>query len=156
MQKFPSFSHVLIHFWFKALNEGREAESVECVHRAWANTDENGGKGELLELKFSGEGLVHVPVSRKLREIEQRMLGAADEPVSWRLTISPTQTGDVSNDALSWPDLPDIATFRAARAALFAKLRGDDGNWITQAVNLVPLSEEIAVQRQLESVFGAN
>ena len=144
VQKFPSFSHALIHFWFKALNEGREAESVECVHRAWADAEESGGKGDLLELKFSGEGLIHVPVSRKLKEIEQRILNAADDPVSWRLAISPTQSGDVSNEALTWPDLPDIDNFRALRVQLFGKLRGSDGNWITQAVNLVPLREEIA------------
>ena len=144
VQKFPSYSHALIHFWFKALNEGRDAEAVDCVHRAWADAEEHGGKGELLEIKFSGEGLIHVPVSRKFKEVEQSILNSADDPVSWRLTISPTQSGDVSNDASAWPDLPDIDGFRAARVQLFAKLRGDDGNWITQAANLVPLREEIA------------
>ncbi len=144
VQKFPSFSHALIHFWFKALNEGRGPQTVECVHRAWADAEHHGGKGELLELKFSGEGLIHVPVSRKLKEIEQRILNAADDPVSWRLAISPTQGAEVSSDALTWPDLPDINAFRTARVQLFTKLRGDDGNWIMQAVNLVSLREEIA------------
>ena len=84
-------------------------------------------------------------MSRILKLVEQRILNSANDPVLWRLTISSTQSGDLSNDAATWPELPDIDEFRAARVQLFAKLRGDDGNWITQAVNLVPLREEIAL-----------
>jgi DNA phosphorothioation-dependent restriction protein DptH len=142
--KFPSYNHALIQSWFRALADEREPSEVTCTHRAWADGEEHSGKGELLEFKFAGEGLIHVPVSRVLKILEQRILKSPDDPISWRLAMSPTQTAEVSNDACGWPSLPDIEEFRALRRGLFSKLRGDEGNWIIQASDLFPLRDHIA------------
>lgn len=142
--KFGSFSHALINFWFKAIEQEHDPDGVNCTHRAWVDGEDSKGKGELLEFKFAGEGLVHVPVSRILKVLEQRILAAPDDLCAWRLVISPGQQIDISGDRDAWPAIPEIDTFRAIRRSLFAKLRGEDGAQILQAVSLIPLRDMIA------------
>ena len=69
-------------------------------------------KEELLQFKFEGEGFVHVPVSRALKTIEQRILTCFDDTLSWRLSVSPAQTFELFNDQCGWPVLPDIEEFK--------------------------------------------
>jgi hypothetical protein len=142
--KFPSFSHAQIHFWFKALADGHDPKEVTCQHRAWVEGDDFRGKSELLEFKFAGEGMVHVPVSRVLKLLEQRILAAPDETLSWRLAISSAQVAEVFADSATWPALPEIAAFRASRRALLAKVSGADGLQIVQSADLFPLRDDIA------------
>lgn len=142
--KFASYSHALIHFWFKVLADGGDPKEVACAHRAWVDAEDHKGKNELLEFKFSGEGLIHVPVSRALKVLEQRILSIPDDTLSWRMTISPAQTVETSSEISAWPALPDVEAFRAIRRALFAKIRGEDGQQIIQSVDLFPLRDEIA------------
>lgn len=143
--KFPSFSHALIHFWFKTVGDGHEPGKIECTHRAWVDGEDSKGKGETLEFRFAGEGLIHVPVSRALKVLEQRILASPEDTPSWRLVISPAQATEISEDASGWPALPGMDEFRAARRGLFAKLRGEDGLGIVQAAELFPLRDQIAV-----------
>ena len=142
--RFTSFNHALIHFWFRAVSDGRDPDEVICTHRAWVDSESHKGKGELLEFKFAGEGLAHVPVSRVLKVLEQRILASTDTPLSWRLAISSSQTVEVFTDSAGWPLLPEIEEFRAVRGELFAKLRGDNEQQIVECVDLYPLREEIA------------
>jgi len=147
--KFPSYSHALISFWFKALIDGRDPKEIICAHRAWVDGDDNRGKNELLELKFAGEGLIHVPVSRGLKLFEQRILAAPDDTLSWRLTVSSAQVVEIFPDVCTWPLLPEIDAFRLSRRELLAKLRGADGLQIVQSTDLCPLRDEIAAYAQL-------
>jgi DNA phosphorothioation-dependent restriction protein DptH len=142
--RFASFNHALIHFWFRAVGDGRDPNEVICTHRAWVDSENHKGKGELLEFKFAGEGLVHVPVSRVLKVVEQRILASPDEAPSWRLAISSSQTVEVFSDSSGWPALPEIEEFRASRAELFVKLRSDNEQQIVECADLYPLREEIA------------
>ncbi len=142
--RFASFNHALIHFWFRAVGDGRDPNDVVCTHRAWVDSESYKGKGELLEIKFAGEGLAHVPVSRVLKDLEQRLLASPGEAHFWRLAISSSQTVDISADSAEWPDLPEIDEFRAARCELFAKLRGDNDQQVVECIDLFPLREEIA------------
>jgi hypothetical protein len=147
--KFASFNHALVHFWFRASGDGHDPDEVICTHRAWVDSEDHKGKGDLLEFKFAGEGLVHVPVSRVLKVLEQNILKNSDESLSWRLVISPSQTADVLNDSSGWPTLPDIEEFRAARRELFAKIRSEDGQQIVESTNLYPLREQIVRYAEL-------
>ena len=97
--KFASFNHALIHFWFRAVDDGRDPSEVICTHRAWVDSENHKGKGDLLEFKFAGEGLVHVPVSRVLKILEQHILTSPDEPPSSRLAISSSQNVELFNDS---------------------------------------------------------
>lgn len=142
--KFASFNHALVHFWFRAAGDGHDANEVVCTHRAWVDAEDHKGKGELLEFKFAGEGLVHVPVSRVLKVLEQSILKSPDDSLAWRLVISPSQAADVFSDSTGWPALPEIDEFRAIRRELFAKLRGEDAQQIVESADLFPLRDEIA------------
>jgi hypothetical protein len=142
--KFASFNHALVHFWFRAAGDGHNPDEVVCTHRAWVDAEDHKGKGDLLEFKFAGEGLVHVPVSRVLKVLEQNILRSPDEPISWRLAISPSQTAEVFSDRSEWPELPEIEEFRSSRCELFIKIRGEDDQHILESAGLVPLREEIA------------
>ena len=39
VQKFASFSHALIHFWFRAVADGRDPSEVTCTQRAWVDSE---------------------------------------------------------------------------------------------------------------------
>ena len=147
--KFASYSHALIHFWFKALMDGHDPKAVVCSHRAWVDGEDQKGKSEILEFKFAGEGLGHVPVSRGLKLLEQRILASPDDTLSWRLAISSAQVINVFPEVNTWPALPELDAFRACRGELFAKLRGADGQQIIQSADLFPLRDEIAAYAQL-------
>ena len=142
--KFASFSHALIHFWFKAIIDKQDSNDVVCAHRAWIESEDHLGKNDLLEFKFAGVGLVNVPVSRVLKVLEQRILASPDGPVARRLDVSPAQKVEVSDDAIEWPALPEIEEFRTIRRELFAKLRGEDGQQIVESADLSLLRDQIA------------
>jgi len=142
--KFASFDHALVHFWFRAAGDGHDPNEVVCTHRAWVDAEDHKGKGDLLEIKFAGEGLVHVPVSRVLKVLEQNILKSPDDPLTWRLAILPSQSAEVFSHSSGWPALPEVDEFRSLRRTLFAKIRGEDGLQIVEGANLFPLREEIA------------
>jgi hypothetical protein len=141
--KFSSFDHALVHFWFKSVGDGRNPDEVVCTHRAWVDSEDQKGKGDLLEFKFSGEGLVHVPVSRVLKMLEQRILSTPGESPSWRMAVSSSQNVELFSDSAGWPSLPEIEAFRAIRCELFAKLRSANDQQIVESADLYPLREEI-------------
>lgn len=141
--KFASFNHALIYFWFKAAGDGHNPDEVVCTHRVWVDAEDHNGKGDLLEFKFAGEGLVHVPVSRVLKVLEQSILKFPDDPIAWRLAISPSQTAEIFSDTSNWPILPELEEFRSARRELFIKIRGEDGQHILESADVLPLRDEI-------------
>jgi len=142
--RFASFSHALVHFWFKAVAEDRAVADVACSHRSWADEAAQTARTDFLELRFAGEGLVHVPVSRVLKTLEMAMLSAAGDTLSWRLTLAPAETAEIAAVACEWPAVPDIESFRKQRQELFAALRGEDGLGVVQAVDLFPLRDQVA------------
>jgi hypothetical protein len=133
-----------VHFWFKALAEGRDPEEVKSTHWAWADEAAQTAKTDFLEFKFAGDGLVNVPVSRALKKLEMGMLSAPDDPLSWRLTLAPPEVAEISPDGRGWPAVPDIEQFRELRRKLFATLRGEGGQRVVQAVDLFPLRPQVA------------
>ena len=87
---------------------------------------------------------MHVPVSRILKILEQRILSSPDDLCSWHLTISTSQTAELANEFSPWPLLPEMEEFRSARRELFAKIRGEDKDQILECTDLSNLRSEIA------------
>jgi DNA phosphorothioation-dependent restriction protein DptH len=135
--KQPSLNHALIQLRFKALANRRDPGDVRCSHLAWASPESEGqsSKTELLELKFAGEGSVHVPVARALKTLEQRMLETPRSPISWRLIITPGEPNKTTPVVQDWPQIPEVEIFLEARTRFFEKIRGEARHWITQAVD---------------------
>ena len=144
VQKFASFSHALIHFWFRAVADGRDPSEVTCTQRAWVDSENHKGRGDLLEFKFAGEGIVHVPVSHVLKGFEQHVLALPDVASSSRMAISSSQNIEIFNDSPGWPQLPEIESFLSVRRELFAKIRGGNEQQIVESADLYPLRGEIA------------
>src|SRR6185295_16851074 len=118
---------------------GHNPKEIECSHRAWVDPENHEGKQDVLEIKFSGEGLIHVPVSRSLRLLEQRMLSTPDETLSWRMAVTAAQKVDISPDVNGWPSFPDMDSFRTKRRELFARILGSERQHIIQSTDLFPL-----------------
>ena len=142
--KFPSLSHAQIHFWFKAIADAHDPKDVTHSAPAWLDAEDRKGRNEIIEFKFAGEGLIHITVSRLLKVLEQRILAAPDDTLSWRMTVSSAQTVEVSNDITAWPPIADLEEFRARRRELFAAIRGPDNHQIIQSTDLFPLRDAIA------------
>ena len=142
--KFPSLSHAQIHFSFKALADGHDPKEVSHSAPAWLDAEDRKGKTEVIEFKFAGEGLIHVHVSRLLKVLEQRILAAPDDTLSWRMTVSSAQNVEISNDITAWPAIADLEEFRARRRELFAAIRGPDTHQLIQSTDLFPLLDAIA------------
>lgn len=142
--KFPSYSHSAISYWFKAIQGNNSPDRVVCTHRAWVDGDDSKGRSELLEFKFAGEGLVHVPVSRILKLLEQRILASPTVMNNWRLVVSASQNTNLTSDELIWPALPENEAFLDARRDLFGKLRGPDSLQILESADIFSLRAEIA------------
>jgi DNA phosphorothioation-dependent restriction protein DptH len=54
---------------------------------------------EFIEARFGREGIIHIPISRQLKVIEQKILMTPEVPVSWRLPIRLGQAGETVSDA---------------------------------------------------------
>jgi DNA phosphorothioation-dependent restriction protein DptH len=138
IQREASSAHALFRLQFTALQDGRDPRAVR---RSWVGWAERKGRmrgagTELIEVRFGREGAWHVPVSRALKDIEQKILAQPDGHLSWRLPISVGEVGEAVGDAGEWPDLPAAAAFLAARSRYFAAVRAETSDMVTQGADL--------------------
>jgi len=91
---------------------------------------------EFIEARFGREGIIHIPISRQLKVIEQKILLTPDVPVNWRLPIRLGQAGNTVSDAAAWSDSQQAQTFLSARTCYFAALRAEGKELVTQAADL--------------------
>src|SRR5690606_37918343 len=74
VQREPSALHALFRAQFKAILDNRDPATVVFGHAAWADKTKGHVTGaDMLEVKLGREGSVHVPVSRALKSIEQKI-----------------------------------------------------------------------------------
>jgi len=144
--KFDSMMHALTQVRFKAVMDDRDPGEVTCTGVAWQDGDggRRGAGCDHLELKFGSEGLAHVPVSRILRAIEQRTLRSPTEANVWRLSVSAGRVSEPVPDVGDWPAQLELDGFLAARAALFARIRGEREALLCQAVDMAQFRDEVA------------
>ena len=80
----------LVHAWkrlqFTALLERGDPTDVMPQEVRWMeHADRGRAPGiEFIEARFGREGIIHIPISRQLKVIEQKILMTPDVPVSWR------------------------------------------------------------------------
>lgn len=96
--------HALFRAQFTAILDDRDPTSVVFGHAAWAEKTKGHVSGaEMLEVKLGREGSVHVPVSRTLKSIEQKILAAPDGPISWRIPLNLGVPGTSTGEVTGWP-----------------------------------------------------
>lgn len=128
--------HALFRAQFTAILDDRDPASVVLGQAAWGEKTRGHGSGaEMLEVKLGREGLVHIPISRGLKNIEQKILAAPDGPISWRVPLNLGVFGMSTGEVSGWPEGPPGERFLAARTRYFLAVRGGTSELVTQAVN---------------------
>ncbi len=133
-----SLEHAALRLRFSALLDGRDPEPIQASAVQWAERKHRGRAvgTDMLEAKFPREGFVHIPVSRPLKLVEQKILGAPDGPLCWRIPISLGVAGTSTGEVAQWPDTPATKAFLAARARYFEIVRDGTKELVTQGVDV--------------------
>ena len=133
-----SLAHAILRLQFAALADGRDPSVISPASVLWAERRQRGRAvgTDQIEARFPREGAIHVPISRQLKLIEQKILGDAAGPLCWRLPISLGVPGSSTGDAASWPNSAAASEFIAARQEYFAAVRQGDKELVTQGVAL--------------------
>lgn len=136
VQREPSALHALFRAQFKAILDDRDPTSVVFGHAAWAEKTKGHVSGaDMLEVKLGREGAVHVPVSRALKNIEQKILAAPDGPISWRIPVNHGVPGTSTGEVNGWPQGAAGDRFLEARTRYFAAVRSGTSELVTQGVD---------------------
>jgi DNA phosphorothioation-dependent restriction protein DptH len=141
VQRDASLEHARLRLQFSAVVDGRDPAGVAPTASGWVERSSRGRPSgtEMLELKFGREGAVHVPVSRTLKVLEQKMLAVADGALAWRVAIKLGQPGAATGETARWPSGEVVARFLAARAAWFEAIRSGSKELVTQGADLLGL-----------------
>jgi hypothetical protein len=141
----PSVAHALLRLQFTALGDERDPAAVRVQSVEWAQRRAGGRPVGLdqIEARFPRDGAIHVPVSRQLKLIEQKILGDAAGPLSWRLPISLGQAGTSTGEVVGWPSGPEAAEFLAARQKYFQSIQAGESRLVTQGADLHAVRELI-------------
>ncbi|MBK9261893.1 MAG: ATP-binding protein [Polyangiaceae bacterium] len=136
VQREPSALHALFRAQFKAILDDRDPASVVFGHAAWAEKTKGHVSGaDMLEVKLGREGAVHVPVSRALKNIEQKILAAPDGPISWRIPVNHGVPGTSTGEVNGWPQGAAGDRFLEARTRYFEAVRSGTSELVTQGVD---------------------
>jgi hypothetical protein len=132
----------MLRLRFRALSDGRDAAAVTVSSLHWteskgAQTGQGRAVGsDNIEARFPREGVVHIPVSRQLKQLEQKILAAPAGPLSWRLGIVLGVAGSSTGEVSRWPGTTATATLLAARGRYFDALRAGNKELVTQGADL--------------------
>ena len=132
----PSALHALFHAKFSAILDERDPATVAFSHSAWAEKTRGHVSGaDMLEVRLGREGAVHVPVSRALKSIEQKILATPDGPISWRIPINLGTPGTSTGEVNGWPQGAAGDRFLGARTRYFEAVRSGTSELVTQGLD---------------------
>lgn len=129
--------HALFRAQFSAILDTRDPSTVVLTHAAWTSKQPKGraSGSDILEVKLGREGAVHVPISRVLKNIEQKILAAPDGPINWRIPLQMGTPGQSTGEAVGWPQGQSGDRLLDARKRYFAAVRGGTAELVTQGVD---------------------
>jgi DNA phosphorothioation-dependent restriction protein DptH len=136
VQRESSALHALFRAQFKAILDNRDPASVVFGHAAWAEKTKGHVTGaEMLEVKLGREGSVHVPVSRALKSLEQKILAAPEGPIGWRIPVTHGVAGTSTGEVIGWPQGPAGDRFLGSRTRYFEAVRSGTSELVTQGMD---------------------
>ena len=140
-----SLEHAALRLRFSALVAGRDPDAIRASAVEWAERRprERAVGTDMLEAKFSRHGAVYVPVSRPLKLVEQKILGAPDGPLCWRIPIVLGVAGPSTGEETQWPDTLATKGFLAARTRYFEVVRQGTKALVTQGVDFPTVQSAI-------------
>ncbi len=128
--------HALFRAQFSAVLEGRDPAGVVFANVAWTEKNKGQVRGaDMLEVKLARQGSVHVPVSRALKGIEQKILAAPEGPISWRIPLNHGVPGMSTGEVNGWPQVPAGDRFLEARTRYFEAVRQGISELVTQGAD---------------------
>jgi hypothetical protein len=135
-----SVAHALLKLQFAALADDRDPTSIALRDVRWSERRAGQRAGtEMIEARFTQQGAIHVPVSRHLQGLEQKILRLANGPVCWRIPIHLGVPEASAGEAVRWPAGAATVEFLTARKAYFDAVRADDKDMITQGAALASM-----------------
>lgn len=141
-----SVNHALLRLQFTALMDGRAPDAITLQSIAWSERRARGKAvgADLIEARFAREGVVNVPVSRRLKLVEQKILAAANGPVCWQVPVVLGAPGPSTGETTSWPAGSATVEFLTSRQRYFDALRANGKELVTQGADLRGLRKLIA------------
>ncbi len=134
--------HALFRAQFTAILDNRDPATVVFGHAVWAEKAKGNVTGaDMLEVKLGREGSVHVPVSRALKGIEQKILAAPDGPINWRIPLKHGVPGTSTGEVTGWPQGGASDRFLEARTRYFEAVRGGVSELVTQGLDAIAHAE---------------
>ena len=133
-----SVLHALIRLKFTAIGEGSDPEDVALQTVDWAQRSAHGRPTgcDQIEARFARDGAVHVPVSRHLKLIEQKILADASGPLCWRVPVTLGVAGQSTAEIVKWPRSTTMPEFLASRHQYFQAILKGGKQLVTQATDL--------------------
>lgn len=132
-----SLEHARIRLQFTALSDDRNPDEITVTGVSWAegSHSKKQSRQETLHAKFGGEGTFQIPVSRILKNIEQRILAEPKHPSGWRMQINMDVAEPLSEAGLTFPTTTAIASFLAAREEMFSVIRNKSSELVMQGLS---------------------
>ena len=137
--KADSVEHGRLERQFTALLQNRETSDIVPHSVGWAqrSTNKRAAAQETIEARFGREGAFQISVSRRLKNIEQRILETPERPVSWRMQLHAGQPQSQTADVGEWKTTTAVRGFLDARSAYFRCVRQETGDMVSQGVDLL-------------------
>ena len=133
-----SLEHARFRLQLTALGDERNPDEIEPSSVSWAEgtRTKRRSRQETLLAKFGREGTVQIPLSRKLKATEQRILARPEHPSGWRMQINMDTAEDPSEVGLVLPSTTAMESFLAAREEFFSIVRQDTAELVMQGFSL--------------------
>ncbi len=135
--RYSSLMHAYIEKQFSAITDGREPGDVSITKVAWL--DERAAPelrgNDFVEVKLGRDGTCHVPVSKVLKQLEQKILSSPRGAISRRVTISNGVAADPIDDMGNWPPGEEVERFLVSRSRYFQEVLASDAMLVMEAVD---------------------
>lgn len=131
-----SLEHARLRLQATAILDGGDPTAITPARVSWAGQAGAGRPaGDAIEVTFARGGTYHIPVSRTLKLLEQRILAAPRGPTAWRLQVHMGRVEAPIGESAPWPRSVAVDAFLAARTRYFEAIAGRD-SLITQGADL--------------------
>jgi hypothetical protein len=144
IQQIKSLEHAFFRLRLTALQESRDPGEIILNSIAWPedNSSKRISRQTALVLRFEREGVFNIPISKKLKEIEQRILLNPEHPAGYFLKISPDIDNSISESGFLIPSSTAYNSFLASRESFFASVRQNQSCIITQGLSFFKVENE--------------
>lgn len=132
--KEQSLEHARFNRQLSALSNDRNPDEISVSSITWTDVKNSKkvSREDTLLIKYSHDGAVQIPLSRALKEIEQRILAKPKHPSGWRMQVRNGAAEPATEVGLTLPSSAAMASFLSAREEFFGAVRNNTNQMIMQ------------------------